>query len=179
MPEQKKETLKQWQQRTKPLIEDAINQSLDGDMKNNALNLVAYVRENNINVRLGRNVNTWNARFKGNIFWIRVDMEHTEINAWHAIVRLRHFREYENLIISEGLQDEIFEYLNHCNCPHKCDEGPRINMAFGREITHCGHRFKYGFNYYSPREPDEAMVERMKWLLDLEIKARKGLLFAT
>jgi len=179
MPEQKKETLVQRQKRTKPLIEDAINQSLDGDMKNNALNLVAYVRENNIKFRWGGTTNTWKARFKGRAFcFIRVDTEHTEINAWHAAVNLPHFREYENYIISEGLQDEIFENLNHCNCPHKCGEGPEINMAFGKEITRCGG-FKFGLNYYSSGEPDKAMVERMKWLLDLEIKARKGLLFAT
>jgi len=162
------------------LIEDAINQSLDGDMKNNALSIVAYVRENKLKLPWGGTINTWKAACKGKpICFIRVDTEHNEKNAWGASVHLYHFREYENIIISEGLQDEIYKNLSHCDCsPSKCGHAKK-DMAFGKEITRCWSVLGFGTSYYSCGEPDEAMLERMKWMLDLEIKTRKGLLFAT
>jgi len=113
------------------------------------------------------------------IFHISVDTEHNEKNAWNAGIALYHFKDYENIIISEGLQDEIYKNLSHCNChPHKCGHAKK-DIVFGKEIVRCWGVLGFGTNYYSCGVPDEAMVERMKWLLDLEIKARKGLLFAT
>jgi len=172
MPKEKNETLRQRQERIKPLIEDAINQSLDCDMKRNALDFVAYVRTNKLNLSWGGVINTWKATCKGSpICYIRVDTAHNEKYAWSAGVRLHHFREYENIIISEGLHDEIFENLSHCDChPNKCGHAKK-DTVFGKEIVRCWSVLGFG-----SREPDEAMIERIKWLLELEIKARKNLL---
>ena len=172
MPNQKNETLRQRQERTKPLIDDAIRESLDGDMRKNALDFVASVRKNKLNLSWGGVVNTWKALCKGKpICFIRVDTEHNEKNAWSASVRLHHFREYENIIIHEGLQDEIFNNLSHCNCqPSKCGHAKK-DTVFGKEITRCWSVLGYGSG-----EPDEAMLARIEWILGLEIKARKNLL---
>ena len=171
MSKKTNETLRQYQERTKPLVEDAIKQSLDDDMKKIALNFVAHVRENKLKLPWGGVVNTWKATCKGNpICYIRIDTEHNEKNAWSASIRLHHFKDYENLIMSEGLQDEIFENLSHCDChPSKCGHAKK-DTVFGKKITRCWKTLGFGDS-----EPDEAMIERIKWLLALEIKARKGL----
>jgi len=167
----KEETLHQFQKRTKPLVEDAINQRLDGDMKKNALNLVAFAKENKLNFTWGGTINTWKATCKGKpICFIRIDTNYDEKQAWSAAVRLHHFREYENFILGEGLQDEIFKNLSHCDCrPNKCGNA-KVDTVFGKEITRCCYTLGFG-----SKEPNETTVERIKWILELEVNARRSL----
>ena len=64
---EKELTFAQEQQKTKPKIEDAIGDLLDGDRLKNALDFVAYLRENKMNPRWFAQ-NCWHTFYKSKFF---------------------------------------------------------------------------------------------------------------
>jgi len=64
MPDEKKLTFAQQQRKNKPKIEDRIAECFTGEKAKNALDFVAWLRENKLNPGWA-GTDTWNIRFKG------------------------------------------------------------------------------------------------------------------
>jgi len=168
MTKLKTETLRQRQARLKPSVEDAIRQTLNGEMRENALDFVAYVGERNISFRWAGIQNTWHASFKGKrIGFIRVNTEGNEKHAWKVGVSLFNFRNYEIEIIQEGLHGKLDENLSRCSCfPNKCGHA-KNDVVFGKEFVRCWKCLNFGC-----AEPDKELINQLKYIFDKEYNAR-------
>jgi len=181
----------------KPKLEELIPRCLDGDMKETALNFVAYMRENKMapahrpslrykcsfkvsgicTISLPREFGNPNP-YSDNEFaqpWMTdADMK----KSWVVIPQLDHFSEYENEITEEIKQiiwDEKNMYVcNGCwksnvNFPAPRDScGPRPPRAIlGKEFINLCGRAFFWFF-----NPSEAEISCIKTLLELEQRAR-------
>ena len=191
--ETKKLSLAQQQRITKPLIEDVIPEYLDGDMKKNALNFIAYLRANRMKP-LWHGLNTWKANDKGtglySIMLCEGDGEGWGyygrprpkiLPSWVVSPWLVHMCEYEESILSEGLQNLIWDNVFYCvHSPGQSGKGCSSNKgcAGGHDVTILGKEFK-GLCRCRPHasvlDPDEAAIHGIKRLLELERKARKNI----
>jgi len=171
------------QKEIKPLIEDVIPECLDGDMKKNALDFVAYLRANKMKPVHDR-INTWKATCKGKvIFYINLRQTETHQNNrtpfwdgkyWNMRIYLDHMNLYEKQIIDEGMQNLIWDNLNYCK---KCVGADGVNKpklctktitVLGKEINNFGC-----WPLICAHNPDEATINGIKRLLELEKRARE------
>ena len=187
MPLRKKISLYHQQKEIKPLIEDIINEYLDGDIKNTALDFVAYIRENNMKP-VWALTNSWKISYKSKgIFYIRICME-KKYNAygpigtsWVITPYFSHIHEYEESIVNEGLHNIICDNVFHCvhsgrsdssgaGCnPNKSCAGGATKTVFGKELKGlCVSRPLIWFY-----DPDETAIDCIKRLLELEQNARE------
>ena len=65
MPEEKKLTVLQEQQKNKPEINDFILKYLDDNLKKIAGDFILWLRENKMPPRWGSGINTWTSTYKG------------------------------------------------------------------------------------------------------------------
>jgi hypothetical protein len=196
MPE-KKLTYFQQQKVDKPLVEDVIPVYLDGTMKKSALNLAAWLRANKLKPAWCL-TNQWKAMCKGRNI-CRISMrpwspghKHRDwiANAYIVTTYLENLNDYQEAVINEGLQNFLWDNVYYCvNKPadslppvelqtHWCKPPCNLwNCAPGKSITVCGKELTNicscgGRQYFWFHDPDEATLEAIKRLLELEQKAR-------
>lgn len=158
MSGQKRLDLSKEQKKVKPLIEDVIPHYLDGENMKNALELIAYLRENKMKP-VWTGTNAWKAIYDNKvIFYIRLynDWDKTEHlkekygkHSWVVTLYIEdNMNKYEDIILNEGLQIFIWENAHYCmicrspchgkNPPHKdvIVLGKEINrICHGRPLT--------------------------------------------
>ena len=184
MSEEKKLTFFQEQVKNNPVIEDIIEKHLDDDKKKIALDFVAWLRENKLNPRFsGASANDFNIICKGkSICSIEADGNRSSNRGWRVTPRLDHMETYKEAIMSEGLQDCIWDTTGYCvyserspyfgmkkapGCsPNKPCRGGKDVLILGKLIKHKCYSGQGFLN------PDETAVANIKKLLLLERKAR-------
>ena len=181
----------------KPKLETLIPEYLEGDKRKAALDFVAYMRTNKMapsyrpslrykcsykgkgicTISLPRTFGNPNPYSDNEFGQAWMSQENIQ-NNWVVIPQLDHLSEYESEI-DEGMKKIVWDEKNMYKCngcwasnlnfPEPRDTcGPRpVRMIFGREFGGlCGRAFFWFFN------PDEAAIECIKRLLELEIQAR-------
>ena len=174
----------QEQKAIKPLIEDAIIESLDGGMKKAALDFIAYMRENKMKP-VWAVTNQWKAMYRGKCI-CRIYIKNGEYDDrlcaspfWVVRLDPLYLNEYEESILSEGLQNMIWDNASYCvhkksgtGCnPNKPCVGGRTMTLFGNEIKGiCVCPINVNIC-----DPDDATINRIKKLLAFEKKARANI----
>lgn len=185
MPEEKKLTPAQQQAKDKPLIEDIIPVHLDGDVRNRAVGFVAYMRENKMKP-VWASMYTWKCVYKGKgICSIRIAISgergYSGPPTWVISPNIEHISMYEESILSEGLQNIIWDNLGYCKRCYLCDGSSQKLKAAGLPPVHVGDCVVLGKEIkglclgrpcVGVFNPDEAAVNGIKRLLELEKKAR-------
>jgi len=183
----------------KPKLENFISEYLDGNKKKIALDFIAYMRANKTppayrpslrykctykgkgicTISLPRAWTNGNGNpYQDNEFGQSWMSQENIRNNWVVIPQLDHLSEYENQIV-EGMKKIIWDernlyFCNGCwmsnpNFPEPRDScGTRpIRNIFGKDFNGlCGRGFFWFFN------PDEATIDCIKRLLELEKQAR-------
>lgn len=191
MSEQKTASLYQQQKAIKPLAEDVIPEYLDGEMKESALLLVAWLCANKMKPRWVL-TNQWIVSYKSrNICRITLHQGFTPQKfKWIITAYLEHLEEYEETVISENLQNYLWDNVYYCVQKPKeslpaeesrnyaltypcniwgCAPGKNV-MICGKELTNiCRNSNR---QYFWCHDPDEATINAIKRLLELEQKAR-------
>jgi len=185
MAKQKQLSLAQQQRITKPLIEDVIPEYLDGDMKKSALDFVAYLRKNRMSPSFARIANAWHNSYKGTglyTIWICTKGSkdpYGKPRKWAINPYLKHISHYEDIILQEGLQHFIWNNVRPCkhhvtgDCNfHGCAPGTNKTIL-GKEFKNvCIAHMHIGRPLMVAHDPDEATIDCIKRLLELERKAR-------
>ena len=168
------------QKATKPMIEDVIPECLDGEMRENALAFVAWLRTNKMKL-VWSAWQTWRANYKSKIICtIRLPFPPCK-NTWGITPQLDYIKGYEELIISEGLQNIFLDNITYCvfssgQSGIGCNQN---NPCFGGEIrTIFGKKIKYVCRDSPTKfirfiDPSEMTIGGIKRLLALEQKTRE------
>ena len=176
MPEQKDITLLKVQRELKPKIEDVIPKYLDGDMKETALAFAEYMQQIKMPLRWAGVHNAWRALYKGKaICYVRFprgENDNERANGkWVINPHLYNFDTYADIILSEGLQDFIWDNVFYCMfCRTPCYGSPP-----GKDVVVLGKEIKsvcFGRQPTWVYDPVEADIEILKRLLQLEQQAR-------
>ena len=172
MPEQNDITHLHAQRKLRPKIEDVIPLVVDDDNQKNVLDFVAWFRENKMAPGWSGVHNAWDTKCKGKtICKISLEMD----GQWYARLYLTNINKYEDRIIREELPELIINklvYCRPCEPPRKC--AMRENkQLFGEEFKGLCYEFTYsgGLQFLFPN-PDEAVINNMKILLEMEREAR-------
>jgi len=194
MAEQKKVSLYQEQKKAKPLIEDIIPIWFDGELENLATNFVAHLRAKKMNPTWFL-ANQWKVAAKGkilcrislNTFW----SPKREDTKWVVTAYLQNLKEYEDDIINENLQHFLWDNVLYCvykpsnslpseearSYPGQVPCNNYGNCNPGKNITVCGNELTNiccndNRQYFWIRNPDQATLEGVIKLLELEKEAR-------
>ena len=171
---------------TKSKIEDVIPEYLVGEIQKAALEFVAYLKGNKFSPRLStNNTETWKVIYKSKCIctihfckpwkWIQ---EMKENATWVVEPHLLYFHEYEDLIMSEGLQKIIWDGIIFCNgCPpSKGGRRDKNRSCIGGQCaTVLGKELK-GICANVPLtrvcDPNETEIGGIKRILELEQRAK-------
>ena len=163
------------EQKIKPIVEDTVNKHLNGDKKQLALDFAAWLRTNKMSPGFAGYGNAFNSACKGKTI-CKIELEKGD---WGLMLYLWNIRKYENLIVEEGLQSIIWQMLIYCRggCEAKCAPGSDLTI-FGKDFKNlCNDKYVTLSRFWVRiKNPDEAAILKIKRLLELEQKARKGLL---
>jgi len=178
------------QNKLKPNIEDVITQALEfgtlkGEYWDNALNFIAWLRENKMKSRIAGYACT--AAYKGTVLYnLRLGLDNIDSdnfsvyysNKWKFSPCLNNIDDYQNKIFAEGLQDFVWDNVNACNsCAHKCGEkSSKKKMILGKEFTGFGCSNDYGANGCRlwVSRADESAIDSLKKLILWEREARNN-----
>ena len=167
-------SLAEQQQKTKPKIEDVIVEILDGERQQNALNFVAYLREQKLNPRWTA-TNAWGIKYKGkNLINIRVSKEGSNcyklapiswhIGGWYIDEwLLNNVENFKDLVECDEFKELVWANLNYCNGCAKCKPGTNKSL-FGKDFD----SLCYGF--FLLDNPDINTLEWAKKLLEYKKK---------
>lgn len=164
------------QKETRARIEDVIPHYLEGAMKNAALDFVSYLQSNRIQLKWA-GWNCWKTFYKSKILcWITIDLFVRPIT-WEVSPVLARIDEYEGFIVDEGWQDFILDNFKRCNpnCPGRCGGSEGVTILGKEALNICREVFYVNNKKVDYANPDEATINRIKKLLELERAARKGL----
>ena len=160
------------EKKDKPIIENAILEQLEGDIKNSAIDFVEYLRNNKMTLSWAGFKDAWKANCKGKmICYVKLrNNEREKTSKWVIYPNLAHLDEYEHILIEEGLQNIIWE--NVCNCfvcrPECSMNNSRDKIILGKVCKNlCGSRLPIWFF-----DPNEEAISCIKRLLELEKQAR-------
>ena len=168
-------TLLQVQKKLKPKIEDVIPLIVDGDYQQNALNLVTWFRANKMAPGWSGVHNAWDAKCKGKtICKISLDMDGT----WRTRLYLNNNNMYEDRITHKELQEVLISGLIYCTSCIPDGECRENAMKENRQFF--GKEYKglcYGCTWTGGlmllfTNPDEAAINNMKVLFEMEKEAR-------
>ena len=158
------------QRETKAKIEDAIPHYLSGDMQKTALDFAAYLQANKLK---------WDAWNKWKVFYIKTTLCWVTLNlstrSWVVSPCLPNNNEYQELVLSEGLQDFVWDNFKRCNpnCAGVCGGPTKSVTILGKEIYGICCEITEVNNYRVDYvNPDETTINRIKMLLELEKQAR-------
>ena len=152
----------------KPEIEDVIGDVLTGGTLKNALNFIAYLRENKINPQWSA-TNVWKISYKTfSVCFIRLygaaDYHSLKPNSWHIIPFIG---EYEDSSLSDELKEIVWANKHTCSSCGKC--ALPINKVFGKEYDYACEKSILFTN------PDAKTIECVKKLIELRRDAiREG-----
>jgi len=174
----------------RPKIEEVINYCLDGDMQKAALDFAEWMRENKMPLKI-RSSSTRNqgAIYKGEQIctvivyagddWKRAGEPYPDDpQYWTVTPKLSHINKYEEVALSEGLQNILWDNINICqnHSGNKMGCHPDKRCAGGREFTILGKKFhgvKWCYPHSTIRNPDDATINGIKRLIELEKLARE------
>ena len=133
----------------------------DGEKQKAALDLVSWLRANKLSPGC-YGINRWKASNKGTgICFLLLENDSMRVR-----LDLTYMKEYEESIMAEGLQQFVFDKISYCHHCAGCKPGIDITLL-GRELKDiCRTMILY------IQDPDEAAVDCIKKLLELEKKAR-------
>ena len=164
------------QRKVKPKIEDVIPLIVIEDNQKNALDFVAWFRENKMSPGWSGVHNAWNANFKGKTI-CKISME--KDGRWYVRLYLINIEKYGNSIIREGLQELIKKNLHYCEayrepCLNPCKHAMKHNRQFfGEELKGiCYDKICLGGLLVVFNNPDELVISGAKTLLEMEREAR-------
>jgi len=171
------------QKTEKPPIEDVIPKYLDGNIKKDALNFVAYLQENKMKL-VWAVANGWKILHKGKVIgYIRLPLHESHFRnlrqsdemdwkkSWVFTPYLHNMNKYEDLIINENLREFILSGLHYCMpCPHRFCVTERV--VFGNSIKNLCIGDLYGGMALWYVNPTETEIGYIKKLLELEKQAR-------
>lgn len=155
------------QAKIKPQIEDIINIYLNGEMKKNALDFVAYVQFNYKPLKW-RACNSWETKGGCN-----VDIESSR---WNITPKID-IKKCEKQIVEERLQQIIWNSFRDCvlkNHDGKTSVGcrPTKGCAYGMDTTVFGKEFKgiciHQLSLWRVHNPDAATLDVIKRLLEID-----------
>ena len=152
---------------SKDQIEDFIPVYIIGDLQKTALDFVVYLKENKMKPSWSV-TNTWNANCKGKSLCKINSGEEVWANSksWSLQLRLNHLNEYEEPIISDGLQNIVWNNIKYCGSCAGCAPGIDRTL-FGKVCKGLCH-----VPVVTVCDPDKATVDGIKRLLELEKQAR-------
>jgi len=182
------------QRKLRPKIEDVIPIMVSEDNQQNALDFVAWLRENKMSpCWVPRLQNTWNVNCKGRML---CRIGHTKRNDWMCTLYLTNIERYEGIILSENLQDFVWDRVTFCVFARNMDrpaDAPEIKRVASMgappgttckwkakcavTVTICGKEFQYKcgndtFKSYIFTNPNKAEIAAIKRLVQLEKQAR-------
>ena len=202
MPEQNDLTHLHVQRKLRPKIEEVIPLIVDKDNQQNALEFVVWLRENKMSPGWGGVHNTWNVNYKGKVL-CKIALVTTNFgipikNQWTCSLYLANIEKYEDTILSENLQNYVWDNVIFCVCASNMDRptnAPNIKHLASMggackkakcaiPVTICGKVFDYKcgngtFRCFWFVNSNEAEMTAIKRLIQLEKQARKGLLLTT
>ena len=144
----------------KPIIEDVINDTLSGDTLNNALNFIAYLRENKISPQWSA-TNAWKISYKTyTVCFIRLhgaaEYHNLDAGSWHILPFIGEYGD-------DTLPDEFKEivWANHRKCKTCGGCSLKLDRVFGKAfVNSCEGSIVL-------KNPDERTVECAKRLIEL------------
>jgi len=154
----------------KPVIEDSICELLGGDARKNALDFVAYLRENKLNPQWSA-ANAWKVNHKTfSVCFIRLhgsaDYHNLAAGDWHI---LPFIGEHDANALSSEHREIAWANKKECKTCGQC--GLQLDGIFGKKFaTACEGSILF-------RNPDAAAVQCAKKLIELrklEIKEGKA-----
>jgi len=161
------------QKNTKPKIEDVIPYYLEDDIRQAALDFAAYMRASKMPLKWA-SANRWKALYKGEVIcWVELLKQ---AGCWEISPCLKNINEYEEFIINEGWQSNIWDnvaYCRLCNPARECARG-KSKTILGKDLkgvcqrTLFNGRIKVDF-----ANPDETAINRVKKLLEMERTAKE------
>lgn len=162
MPKNSEVTLAQEQMKAKPQIEEIIPELLDGELKETALEFVAYLRAKKHTPRYS-SINSWRISHKGKCVCY-IKMSHKMVkNIWCVVFYLDEYK-YE---FSEGFKKAVQDNLKPCEaCLKACPKGLKLTV-FGKEFIGICRHFPIQFE-----NPNDHTLEYLKELIEY----RKGLI---
>lgn len=159
------------QKLTKPMMEDIIPVYLEGNMKENALDFVAWLRANGMSPGwYGQN--RWKASTASKpICFLFLESSYLEyIPPLNLRIRLDlpYMKDYEDSVMNEELEKLIWDHISYCRNCAGCSPGIDLTL-FGKEFKSiCRTMILYFEN------PDKATLNNIKKLLEIEKKVRKS-----
>ena len=179
------------EQKTKPIIEDVINKSLNGDMKHSALGFAAWLRTNKMSPGFAGYANAFNSASKGKTV-CKIEFNFNKNGSWLVTPYLENIEKYADIILAENLQGFVWDNVIFCIHASKIDrpdDAPKIkhyglnwpcdtwNCAPGKTVTICGKVFENkcrnsNRRFYWFKNPNEAEITAVKRLIELEKQAR-------
>ena len=133
----------------------------DSGKQKAALDLVAWLRANKISPGC-YGINRWKASNKG----MGICFLLLENNSMRVRLDLTYMKVYEEAIMAEGLQKFVFDKISYCHNCSGCKPGIDITIL-GKELKSiCRTMILY------IQDPDEAAIDYIKKLLELEKRAR-------
>jgi len=144
----------------RPVIEDVIGDVLEGDVLQNAVNLIAYLRENKMKPAWSA-TNAWKISYKTyTVCFIRLhgaaEYHNLKAGSWHVIPFIG---EYEDFALSGELREIV--WANKKTCPQCGKCALKLHQVFGKEYDYVCEKSIVFTN------PDAKSVECVKRLLEL------------
>ena len=161
-------SLAEQQQKTKPKIEDVIVELLNGERQQNALDFVAYLREQKLNPRW-KSTNSWGIKYKGKwIISIGISPGNSgswRIGWWHlGFDFINVFSvEHENAEILDRCKEIVWSNIVYCTGCANCKPGT-TKTIFGKDFN----LLCYGI--FDFKDPDADTLECAKKLLECKKK---------
>ena len=168
------------QQKIKPTIEDVAPELFDGDGLQAVLGFAEYMRNNKTPLRWGGVANAWKAMHKGKpICYVRFaqpqyeSMRDHKYEKWSVVPYLNHIREYEDTIPGEEYQELLLKDMQPCGgCKMQCAPETKVITILGKEIWGICHGYYSSRLAFRVNDPDDVAIDRIKELLELEMKQR-------
>ncbi|MDR1803301.1 MAG: hypothetical protein LBQ94_06795 [Treponema sp.] len=150
----------------KPEIEDIISNVLTGNTLKNALNFIAYLRENKINPQWSA-TNVWKISYKSfSVCFIRLygaaDYHNLKPGSWHIIPFIG---EYKASSLPDELKEIVWANKRTCSNCGKC--ALKLEKVFGKEYDYVCEKSIVFTN------PDAKTVDCTKKLIELRRNAIK------
>jgi len=167
-------SLAEQQQKTKPKIEDAIAELLEGERQQNALDFVAYLRVQKLNPRWTA-TNAWWVKYKGkNIISIRLHGNHgakvyygLAPGSWHighwylGEWFLNNPEKFKDMVNCDNFKEFIWSHMHPCKHCLSCKPGHSA-IYFGKAFNSvCGLRVE---------NPNVDELDFVKMLLNCKVK---------
>ena len=176
------------QRKLRPKFEDVIPIMVSEDNQQNALDFAVWLRENKMSPGWGGIHNHWNINYKGRVL---CKIGANKRNDWWFSLYLANIERYEDIILSENLQNFIWDRVIFCVWASRMErpaDAPEIKhvASMGTNckrarcaitVTICGKEFQYKcgngtFRSYGSINPNKAEIAAIKRLIQLEKQAR-------